>query len=436
MNIFKRFSAKTEKPKKTTAKTIELGTANDFPDDGIFKDESIDALSGVDGLKIFNQMQDDPYIGGTYLAITRLLQKVKWPTIPYDNSTSSENNKIFLDEVVEDMNKPFSEFLSDNFTIIKNGFAWNEEVYKLRGGDNPNDKTRNSKFSDGKVGWRKLAIRSPLTLLEEGWTLDENGGVQGVTQVTDSGGSVYLPIENCLHMKLDSEFGNPQGRSMFKSAYKSWKKKQGIEKLESIGIERDLAGMPRFYAPEEYFDPDSEGYPKPLQDLQKQVSNVRNNDTSGMVIPSLFDENGNRILEFDLISSSGTRQFDIDKTIKRLNLDMVISMLADFMVLGADGAGSLAMHKDKTTMFIDSIEAILKVIRDVLNNIAIPRLFSLNGITTELPKFDYEKLTEDDLNDFVENVVKMVNAGVVVPEENIETIVREKIGLPVENGTI
>lgn len=423
-------SVEKKSSKKLGVIGVELGQGQDIPNNDIFTDNIEPDLSGSNGLRQFQKMESDSYISGAYLGIRRLLQTCDFiPTQNESNTPLAESNMEFLKEVMNDMNRPFEDFVFEALTMIKYGFSYFEQVYKVRNGSNPKSKSHNSKYNDGKFGWRKIASRSPITILDGGWDLDENGGVQGAWQEVDYK-KTYLPIEKCLLFTLEGEFGNPQGRSMFYSAHQPWKKKKLIDFLESVGIERDLAGLAQFEVPESWFDAEDEDSKNKLADLQKSVSNIRRNKLEGLVTPMMYDsETGNKLFEFKLVTGGGARQFDIDKIIERLNHEMTAGMLADFMTINS--GGSMALHEDKTKMFKDVIEAISNVVRDVLNTIAIPRLFNLNGITEDLPKFEVESVKDEDLTTYIENLGKLQAMGMsIFPDENIEDDIRGKMKMP------
>jgi hypothetical protein len=114
-----------------------------------------------------------------------------------------------------------------------------------RSGSDPHQKdgkTR-SKYTDGKIGWRKMPIRSQETL--QRWVFDESGGNMGMVQLAPPKyETTFLPIEKCLLFRSTTIKNNPEGRSFLRNAYRPWFYKKRLEEIEGIGIERDLAGLP------------------------------------------------------------------------------------------------------------------------------------------------------------------------------------------------
>jgi hypothetical protein len=150
------------------------------------------------------------------------------------------------------MEHTFNDHIGELMSELGYGWSLVEGVYKLRMGDSA-DPSKRSKFNDGKIGWRKMSIRSQDTILE--WKFDDaTGEVVGAVQYDPwSGSSATIPLERALLLRTTANKGNPEGRSILRNAYRPWFMKRRIEEIEAVGIERDLAGLPLTYAPMEWF---------------------------------------------------------------------------------------------------------------------------------------------------------------------------------------
>ena len=83
------------------------------------------------------------------------------------------------------------------------------------------------------------------------------------------------------------------------------------------------------------------------------------------------------------MSSSGTRNIDIDPVVKRYQHDIARSVLSEFLMLGSQG-GSYALSKSKTDLFLRALESYIQAIVDVLNKQLVERLWELNGLNYAL----------------------------------------------------
>ena len=215
------------------------------------------------------------------------------------------------------------------------GWSWHEIVYKRRMGPWQNDGRRRSKYTDGLIGWRKLPIRSQETL--QRWIFDDSGGIQGMVQLAPPDYQTrLLPIEKSLLFRFGHHKGNPEGRSALRNSYRPWFYKKRLEEFESVGVERDLAGLPMVKAPSDYLraKPGTDQY-KMVQSFQRMVRSIRRNEQEGLVFPTAYDKETNQpLFKFELLGSGGARQFYTNELIQRYEQRQLMTVLADFIMVG------------------------------------------------------------------------------------------------------
>lgn len=414
----------------------ELGTTGLRRSGGFVHEEFLTALRGRRGLLVYREMADnDPVIGSILYAIEKVILRLDWRVDPYDNSPEAKELADFVDTCLEDMSDSYDQTLASILSMLVYGFSFHEIVYKIRGGDNK-DPQRNSKFSDGKIGWRKWPIRSQETL--NNWMMDETGGIQGMRQIDPSGGGFRdIPIEKALLFRTTVNKNNPEGRSLLRNSFRPWYYKRRIEEIEAIGIERDLAGLPVAKVPPEYLSSGKTAAQQTVLDtITNIVQNIKRNEQEGVVFPLMFDDNGNEMFKLELLSSGGTRQFDTDKVITRYDQRIAMSVLTDFILLGHERVGSFSLGSQKMDLWTMSIDAIAKSIAEVINQFAIPRLMKLNNFTTELtPYLSYGQVSSVDLTEIADYVQKLTAAGVLMPDEKLEAYLREQASLPPADTT-
>lgn len=415
----------------------ELGTSGLRRSGGFIHEEFLTQLRGKRGLLTYREMADnDPVIGSILYAIEKVVLRLDWRVDPYDDSDAAKELAEFIDTCLEDMSDSFDQTLASILSMLVYGFSFHEIVYKIRGGDNK-DSQKNSKFADGKIGWRKWAIRSQETL--NNWLMDETGGVQGFRQMDPTGGGFRdIPIEKGLLFRTTVNKNNPEGRSLLRNSFRPWYYKRRIEEIEAIGIERDLAGLPVAKVPPEYLSSGKTAAQQTVLDtITNIVQNIKRNEQEGVVFPLMFDENGNEMFKLELLSSGGTRQFDTDKVITRYDQRIAMSVLTDFILLGHERVGSFSLGSQKMDLWTMSIDAIAKSIAEVINQYAIPRLMKLNSFDTELtPYVTYGQVSSVDLGELADYVQKLTAAGVLMPDEKLEAYLREQASLPPAENTV
>jgi hypothetical protein len=132
------------------------------------------------------------------------------------------------------------------------------------------------------------------------------------------------------------------------------------------------------------------------------------------------------------VGSPGSRQFDTDKIITRYEQRILMTVLADFIMLGSTQTGTYNMHVDKTGIFKAALNAMVGDIADVINRHAIPRLFAINGWKPQrLPKFQPSNVDAPDLTQLSQFLTSTAGLGFQwAPDAEIERWLRSSAGMP------
>lgn len=399
---------------------------------GFVSEEFLKELQGLRGAKVYREMADnDPVVGAMLFAISMLIRQAKWTVQAADETPEAEAGKLFVEEVLADMARPWSEVVAEICTMFPFGFAPMELVWKRRTGPDAAPAGR-SKFTDGKIGVRDIALRAQVTVVR--WEFDpEDGRPLGLWQQPWAGAMVFIPVEKLLLFRTQAISNNPEGRSILRNAYRPWFFKKRIEEIEGVGIERDLAGLPVAAIPSTYMATDADPADKAVFTAwQTMVRNVRRDAQEGIIIPSDRDQSGNPLFEFKLMSTGGSRTFDTSKVVDRYNRAMATSVLADFIFLGQQAVGSFALSSDKTALFATAIGGFLTSIADVINLNLIERLWRLNGLPPEfMPSMVPGDLEKPNLPELATFVQTLAGAGATLfPDRELENHLREAAGLP------
>lgn len=410
---------------------------------GRISEEWMVRLRDKRGERVFREMRDnDDTIGAVLFAIEMLLRNVQWRVEAFSDDPLHQDQAEFVESLMNDMDITWEDFIAEALSMLVFGYAPFEICYKRREGPFKKDLNHRSLHSDGLIGWRELDIRGQTTI--ERWEFDENGVVVGLWQLdpispattgpgVNAGREVFIPFEKLLLFKTTSRKGNPEGRSILRNAFVSYFHKKRIAESEAIGIERDLQGMPMFTVPPDLFDPDAEpAQVAQLAEYRNVIENIKKDEQGGLIIPAVYDENGNQMVKFELMGTGSGRVIDTDKIIKRYDVAIARTVLADFIMLGHQGTGSFALSSDKTELFATALGAWLKSIASVLNRHGLTRLYELNGWnpseTALLVPGDIEK---PDVEAFTNGIVSLTGAGWLTPgSEEDENHLRQTLNLP------
>ena len=413
---------------------MELGTTGLKRAGGYIDEQFLPQLRGRKAVQVFKEMsENDPLIGSLWFTVDRLIRNIEWRVEPAGQSKEDKDNANLVETCMDDMSHTWSDFISEVLSCVIYGWSWHEIVYKRRVG--PWEKTgdKRSKYTDGMIGWRKMPIRAQETLLR--WAFDDSGDVTAMIQLAPPRfETTVLPIERSLLFRYRHQKGNPEGMSMLRQAYRPWYMKKRLEEYEAVGVERDLAGLPIVKVPAEFLraKPGS-AQAQTVEAFKRMVKSVRRDEQEGIVFPMAYDQDTKQPLyEFELMGGGGARAFNTNQIIERYEQRILMSVLADFIMVGHEGSGSYSLHTDKTGIFRTSLNAIAQSIADTLNRYAIPRLFAVNGIKpAELPKIVPGDVDSPDISQLASFMSAMAGTGVTwFPDPTMENFIRDAARLP------
>lgn len=405
----------------------EIGRVGQRRYGGIFYEEFLSELRGRKGAEVFTEMSNnDETIGAILFAIEMLVRQASWNVEPGGSTAKDREAAEFVKSCMDDMQQTWIDTISEILSFLTYGWSFHEIVYKRRMGRTKDNRT-SSKYDDGLIGWMKLPIRSQETLYQ--WEYDDQDNLIGMTQMPPPDfGLITIPMNKAMLFRTRSRKDNPEGRSILRTAYRSWYFKRRIQEIEGIGIERDLAGLPVITTPEgmDIWDKDDEDMNAIRAGLEAMVKNIRRDSTEGLVLPFGYT--------FELTSTGGSRQFDTNSIISRYDTKISQTVLADFIQLGHESVGSFALSSDKTNLFSMAICAFLDIICQTFNSQGIPALIDINGDyfagVTDYPRLTHGDIEDVDLATMATFIKDMTSIGVIIPDESLEDYVRQLGKLP------
>lgn len=392
---------------------------------GIFYEEFLPELRGIRGVRVYEEMsENDDVCGAILFAIKMLIRQASWSVRAASSSAVDKRAAEFVESCLHDMQSTWTDTVSEILSFLIYGWSVHEIVYKRRMGHKKNPQLE-SKFDDGLIGWQKLPIRCQESLYQ--WEFDEHDNLTAFVQMpAPKFDIIRIPAEKFLLFRTESRKDSPEGRSILRNAYRSWYFKKRIQEIEGIGVERDLAGFPVLVAPESagVWSPSNAALLNMCNDF---VSNIRRDAMEGLTIPAGW--------ELKLLSTGGSRQFDTSKIIERYDTRIAMTVLADFLFLGHEQTGSWALSSDKTELFSMAIGAYLDMICEVFNRKAIPALIEMNRksfSSAEYPMLIHGDIETQDLQKLGTFLKDMTGIGLITPDDELETYLREQANLPVK----
>jgi phage gp29-like protein len=362
-------------------------------------DEYLSTLKWPSDIAIYNKMErSDSQVKATLLMLELPIRSTSWYIKPFDNSRKAKKISDFIEEALfSSMTLSFDDFIKEACTMFTYGHAVFEKVFKLN--------------SKKELIWSKFATRPQSTIYDIMY--DNVGDLKGVQQTLINRGwqNIHIPIEKLLVFSHDMKQGDYRGRSALRSAYKHWSIKDFIYKLLNIGVERNLVGTPVVKLPENFDDGDYER-------AKAIVTNLRSNEYGGATLPPGF--------ELDMFEGKRTL-VDVMPYIEYQDTLISRSILAQFMNLGSNSAGSFALSKDQTDLFLMMLGAIAKNISGIINSHAIKQLVNYNFASDLYPELCFRPLGNFKI---FETLKLLVDGKLIIPDESLEDYIRDMLELP------
>ena len=168
-----------------------------------------------------------------------IISKASWKYNPLDKASAEEIKQAeTINQMMNDMEHSWSEFVTDALSNMIYGFSVHEKVYRRR------YKSNGSKYDDGLIGWKNFAIRSQESIEKFVFSDDGNdiiGVKQNISRIADAynqygnraTNEVIIPYSKVLHFRTGRHRGDPYGKSPLRDAYLAWKYLTYLEDLEA-----------------------------------------------------------------------------------------------------------------------------------------------------------------------------------------------------------
>ena len=397
----------------------EIGSTGLERSGGYIDEEFLVQLKGIRGVRAMREMSDNnAVVGASFNMMKWLMRSVDWKVVPVDGTPQAMEDARHYEQVLGDMSHTFSDYVTEAMSMLTFGFTPFEKVYKRR--------------AAGRFGIRKLAIRAQETLDQR--EFDKNGGLRGMWQSTSTNFQrIFIPVEKMVLHRTESHKNNPEGRSLLRSAYRSWYFLKRLQELEAIGIEKDAVGMPVILLPEEYLDENASDEKKAaVESFRTLLEQLRRNSQEGILFPWEVDTDGNPTgFKLKLLESGGPRQIDPANAILRYEKRIAMVLQTGILFMGLDKLGSFALSSNMTNLLATALGAILDAFEETHHRFVTVELFELNGVPKErAPRLKHGDIERRNLKEVADALGKLAENGFITPDDPTEASLRAEAGLP------
>lgn len=329
--------------------------------------------------------------------------------------------------------QPFAEYLDQALDFLPFGHQVFEQVWQVvedsleveqsAGGDPVIVPSRQF------LTFRRFAQRLPSTIWR--WNAREGELVSIQQQVIVNGKTEtpVIPADRLVvftHRRRGDDF---TGRPLLRGAYKHWKLKELIERIEAVALERHGVGVWVAYLPE-----DRKGDQVMVDRVEDILKDIRAGANAYIVAPfskqtsSAAGATGGL---FEVVSPGN--QLPDFKTAKEYHRGEIKgAVLVRFAELGHSTVGARATGDTQSKVWYDALHAVARFFAEV-NDDPIRRFVDANyPNAARYPKLVARNIEARTLTEFADAHAKLVSSGAIEPDFPYRAHVRKTIGAPEE----
>ena len=271
---------------------------------------------------------------------------------------------------------------------------------------------------DGREHLRKLAPRWPGTLTKI--NVADDGGLESIEQSASGVGkrsdSPKIPVSRLVAYCFDDMGGLWHGRSILRPAYKNWKIKDELLRLELNTLDRNGMGVPVYTGSDMTNDPEGD-----LERGQEIVEGFRSGETAGASIPF-----GSKM---DVKGTSGQLISPREAIAYHDNM-MARSVMAHVLNLDGKG-GAYALASTQNDLLVQSLQTMAEWVQDVATQHVVEDLVRVafpehDGLMPQLvfdPIASKKEISPGDL-------AGLLNAKAIFADKDLEEDLRRRYTLP------
>lgn len=394
--------ASTTKKTKDKVQTGELGESGTYINSGVITGEEYNPdLMGRRKFEKYNEMR----LGNS--TVSTSLEAVKLPIIQAKYTVAPASDDEADIKIAEKLeynlftHLDWKQVIRESLTYLDFGFSVSEEVF-------------NAGEIDGEpiILLDKLGFRKQTSV----WKWETEDKQSGITQLTQSGKNISIPMNKLFHLAHKREGDNHEGVSVLRSAFANWYYVTTYYKIDAVGYERQALGVVDIK------------YPKgadqaSIDKLEQAARNIRANGQSFVSRPDGYEIAWMDMKAGTLKDPTGA----IDHHIREISKNV----MAQFLEMGGSGSsGAYSSSQTQYELFVMAVQAIADAFVDSFNRQVIKTWVDLNYNVTQYPKLEVTRIGDDNMESLVKSIKMLVEAKVITPTDEDEAWFRDKFDLP------
>ncbi len=362
-----------------------------------------DTLVSRKGLQIYDKMRLDDMVKASLTLKKFATLAPNYKILPADGSDKAVEIANFIAYTIDNMEGSMNDALFQILTALDYGFSVTEINYEQY------DMGEHS----GKIGLKNLKTKQPRyysfavdkysNLLDKGLAYNINGEQK------------KLPTNKFLIFSYQKEFGNHYGTADLRPAYRGYWSKDTIIKFWNIYLER--FANPTVVGKYRSNDPNS----------KTNLRNILDGLTAKTSITHRMDE-----FDIDFLEPSRSATQDFKEAINYYDKTIARSILIPDRLVAEGETGAYSQAKVHFDVFLFVLAKLRQDLEEVvMNEQLIKRLVQINfGNVTEMPKFKFNPMTDDQKFALNEMFITAVEKGVISPTLEDENYIRENLHFP------
>lgn len=298
---------------------------------------------------------------------------------------------------------------------------------------------------DGVITFLDVAPRAQRTI--ERWDVSDDGDVIAVWQRSpQTQAELYIPRSKCLYMVDDTLSDSPDGLGIFRHLAAPSARIKDYERLEGVGFETDLRGVPvgrgpftelaRMVQSGELTKADRERIESPMRNF---IKNHIKGPKLGILLdsqPYISEDEAARPSstpqwDLQLLKAGATSLPDLANSISRVNREIARVLGVEQLLLGDGSTGSFALSHDKTQSFFMLVDGALREIAETVEGDLLGSAWAMNGWPPEMmPSLSTDAVRFQDVEVISSVLRDMATAGAVLdPDDPAIDEVRDLLGI-------
>jgi hypothetical protein len=255
--------------------------------------------------------------------------------------------------------------------------------------------------------------------------------------------TVELKRNKFMLMGMNVTDSTPMGISPLEQIWTSWKEKKFFENYLSVGVSKDMAGMPLLEIPQDVLDR-ANADPTSLEaqlvmQMADEVAAMHAGEQNMMIMPSdpFADSGGNTKaynLKFIGIEGNG-KQFDLQESINKRK-ESIYQSFGALNLISNESKGGYNQLEGQNSIHMYFVKRVIHIIEEAINKDLIPQMLDLCGVTLsqrDMPKFkagEIEPVSLEEVSKMIQRVKSV--SGLVLSKENI-IFYHKALGFPTDH---